>query len=69
MMLSRLDALRTLVCLALLEIHVLAKYVIGESGSHARCALEICPAINASLACVPDHQTSQLLGKIAQDQF
>ena len=33
-------------------------------GSHMQCALEICPVLNASLACVPDEKTSQLLSRI-----
>ena len=37
-------------------------YVFAELGTHAQCALEICPALNASLACFPDQEAFQLKG-------
>ena len=40
------------------------KHVVSGLGTHAQCALEVCPSLNASLACVPDNRTGQLLGKL-----
>ena len=39
------------------------EYILTEAGTHAQCALLICPELNASLACPPDHNEGQFLGK------
>ena len=39
------------------------EYILTEAGTHAQCALLICPELNASLACPPDQNEGQFLGK------
>ena len=43
------------------------KYNVEHWGTHASCALDLCPMLGASLACVPDEKTSLLLGAIVAD--
>ena len=40
-----------------------AKYIVTKPGTHAQCALEICPALGASLACIPDENTNRILSR------
>ena len=41
------------------------QYVLSsERGSHIECALEICPALDASLACIPDEEVNAVIAEL-----